>query len=478
MFLKKLMCLALLVCLALPTAFAIEGGDNQILPGTDVKLPANLARQWDDVTVTVVPYKNLEDGTQLSMIICAPADNANEDPAARPCIVYTRGSGLRAVTANDFLGKENDVQLVRCVMLAKQGYVAAAVEFRGYTTEPAGSGTFPAALQDIRAAVRFLKASAAEYGIDVNRFGVMGQSSGGYESGMLGVTNGAWGVEVPEDVLGGAMGALYFSEQEADDAIAEGKNVLKLDTAAGDINPEAINYNSDVIAAIDFYGIAKIDQIGEGEFQHTLAANTAQEEVKFMTGSDTTEIWDTPYVHTAANPFWYLDETDAATLTMLFVHGTGDTRVYPSNTENFFNLAKENNINAYRFLIPNAGHGGDRFTEDDTYTLVLDFFDETLKGYAGNRVVAFPSEGGAVKVSLNGEDVTEAPWKLSNLSVEDVITVEAVADEGATFNGLSIETIGDDYVVETKTVYTPVYEFTGDACVNVTASFYVAPSGN
>ncbi len=476
MMLKKLLCFALLLCLAIPSAFAIEGGDNQILPGTDVKLPANLARAWDDVTVSVVPYKSLEDGSQLSMVVCIPADNANENPAARPCIVYTRGSGLRAVSVNDFLGKPNDMQLVRCIMLAKQGYVTAAVEFRGYTTEPAGSGTFPAALQDVRAAVRFLKANAAEYGIDVEKFGVMGQSSGGYESGILGVTNGAWAVEVPEDVKGGAMGELYFSEADADAAIAVGKNVLKLDTAAGDLHPEAAKSNSSVIAAVDFYGIAKIDEIGVGEFQHTLAANTAQEEVKFMTGSDTTEIWDTPYVHTAANPFWYLDETDANTLSMLFVHGTGDTRVYPSNTENFFNLAKENNITAYRFLIPNAGHGGDRFIEDDTYTLVLDFFDETLKGFTGNRVNVYPAEGGEVKISLNGEDVTAFPWKLNNLTAEDRITVEAVAGENATFNGLSIETIGDNYVVETKTVYTPVFEFTGEACVNVIASFFTMPA--
>lgn len=476
MMLKKLLCLALLLCLAIPAAYAIEGGDNQVLPGTDVKLPANIAKQWDDVTVTVVPYKNLDNGTQLSMVICVPADNASENPAARPCIVYTRGSGLRAVTVNDFLGKPNDMQLVRCVMLAKQGYVAAAVEFRGYTTEPAGTGTFPAALQDVRAAVRFLKANAAEYGIDVEKFGVMGQSSGGYEAGILGVTNGAWAVEVIEDVKGGAMGELYFSEKEADEAIAAGKNVLKLDTAAGDISPEAVNFNSAVIAAVDYYGIAKIDEIGTGEFQHTLAANTAQEEVKFMTGSDTTEIWDTPYVHTAANPFWYIDETDANTLSMLFIHGLADTRVYPSNTENFFALAKENNVKAYRFLIPGAGHGGDRFTEDDTNTLLLDFFAEALKGISGNRVMVYPAEGGEVKISLNGEDVTDAPWKLSNLSASDKITVEAVAGEGATFNGLSIETIGDDYAVETKTVYTPVYEFTGEACVNVIPSFFVRPA--
>lgn len=408
------------------TAFAIQGGDNQILPGTATMLPATMSVQWEDVTITVVPFKKLESGAQLSMVICIPPDNANEDPSTRPCIIMTRGSGYRAVTVSDFLDKPNDQQLVRAIMLAKQGYVVAAVEFRGYTTEPVGSGTFPAALQDVRAGVRFLKANATEYGIDTEKFGVIGQSSGGYQSGILGVTNGIWAVEVVEDIAGGAMGEIYYSEADADAAINAGKNILKLDTAAGDIHPEAVNHNSEVIATIVLYGIAKIDEIGTGDFQHTLAANTSQEEVKFMTGRDDIEIWDTPYVHTASNPFWYINETDAEKLSLLFVHGLADTRVYPSNTENFFNLAKDNNITAYRFLLPEAGHGGDRFSQDDLNTLYLDFFDETLKGYYGNRVIICPAINGNISVALNDVDVTKTPWMLNNLTAEDKITVTGV----------------------------------------------------
>lgn len=468
---KKVLPVFLAATMMAGTACAIEGGDNQILPGVDTAVPGMMAKAWEDVQVLTVPYKNLESGEQLQMIICLPPENASENPAARPCIVMTRGSGLRAVTVNDFLGKENDQQLVRGMMLAKQGYVVAAVEFRGYTTEPVGSGTFPAALQDIRAAVRFLKANAETYGIDTEKFGSIGQSSGGYESGILGVTNGAWAVEVPEDAEGAAIGELYFSEADADAAIAAGKTVVKLDTAAGDVDPNAVNFNSAVTASVDLYGIAKIDEIGEGEFQHTLAANTAQEEVKFMTGEEVLEIWETPYVHTAANPYWYFDETDANELNMLFVHGTADTRVYPSSTEKFYNNCKANNVNAYRFLIPDAGHGGDRFGQDDLYTLLSDFYAENLKGENGNRVIVFPAQGGSITVSLNGEDVTETPWKLNNLSAQDKVTVQATADENSCFSGMVIETIDDNYVVETKTVYTSTVQFDGSACVNVTANF-------
>ena len=105
-------------------------------------------------------------------------------------------------------------------------------------------GMFPAALQDCRAAIRFLKASAETYGIDPDKIGVIGQSSGGYESSMLAVTNGAWGVEVAEDAAGAPLGTLYFTEADMEAAIAEGKNVVKLDTSVGDLLETAKNFKT------------------------------------------------------------------------------------------------------------------------------------------------------------------------------------------------------------------------------------------
>ena len=58
--------------------------------------------------------------------------------------------------------------------LAEAGLVAAAIDFRH-----AGDG-YPTSLADINYAIRWLKVHAGEYGVDANRIGLSGQSSGGH----------------------------------------------------------------------------------------------------------------------------------------------------------------------------------------------------------------------------------------------------------------------------------------------------------
>ena len=58
--------------------------------------------------------------------------------------------------------------------LAAEGFAVASVEYR-----LAGEAPFPAALQDVRAALRFLKSNAAKYRIDAGKVAVWGGSAGG-----------------------------------------------------------------------------------------------------------------------------------------------------------------------------------------------------------------------------------------------------------------------------------------------------------
>ena len=60
---------------------------------------------------------------------------------------------------------------------------------------------FPAQVADCRSAVRFIRKHAAEYNIDPNRIGVRGCSAGGHLAAMLGVSNGAEGIDNPGDDL-------------------------------------------------------------------------------------------------------------------------------------------------------------------------------------------------------------------------------------------------------------------------------------
>jgi hypothetical protein len=66
---------------------------------------------------------------------------------------------------------------------AERGYVIASVAYR-----LSGEAAFPSQLQDCKSAVLWLRANAAECGIDPTRIGVWGESAGGHLAALLGTT--------------------------------------------------------------------------------------------------------------------------------------------------------------------------------------------------------------------------------------------------------------------------------------------------
>jgi pectinesterase len=69
--------------------------------------------------------------------------------------------------------------------IATRGFVTAIVAYRLST-----QAQYPAAINDCKAAVRYLRAHAAELKIDPDRIGVMGGSAGGHLTGLMAMTNG------------------------------------------------------------------------------------------------------------------------------------------------------------------------------------------------------------------------------------------------------------------------------------------------
>ncbi len=74
--------------------------------------------------------------------------------------------------------------------LASRGYVAATISYR-----LSGETPFPAAIHDCKAAVRFLRANAKEYGIDADNIGAIGLSAGGHLTALLATSAGAQELE-------------------------------------------------------------------------------------------------------------------------------------------------------------------------------------------------------------------------------------------------------------------------------------------
>jgi acetyl esterase/lipase len=116
-----------------------------------------------------VTYAKVGD-EELKLNISVPKDAKG----ALPCIVIIHGGAWRAGHRDG----HNDLTW----KFAEQGYVSATVSYRFCPKY-----TFPAQVQDCKAAVRFLRANAEKYHIDPQRIGAVGFSAGAHLSMMLDV---------------------------------------------------------------------------------------------------------------------------------------------------------------------------------------------------------------------------------------------------------------------------------------------------
>ena len=94
----------------------------------------------------------------------------------RPAIIIIHGGGWNA-------GSKNDI-VYRALMVdyAMKGYVVANMNYRLLREAP-----FPACIEDVRCAIRWMKANADKLGIDPERIGTYGHSAGGHLSLMAGL---------------------------------------------------------------------------------------------------------------------------------------------------------------------------------------------------------------------------------------------------------------------------------------------------
>ncbi len=94
-----------------------------------------------------------------------------------PAIICIHGGGW-------FKGERSSMANLAQALAAK-GYVTATISYR-----LSGEAKFPAAIQDCKAAVRFLRANAAKFGIQSNDIGVTGLSAGGHLAALLATSGG------------------------------------------------------------------------------------------------------------------------------------------------------------------------------------------------------------------------------------------------------------------------------------------------
>jgi acetyl esterase/lipase len=134
-------------------------------PGAFVMLPADVShirRKWLDV-----PYATVSPAQKLDVFLPA----VGEGPF--PVVVHLHGGAFA-------MGDKRDAHLQAWLTGVQRGYAVVSVNYR-----LSGEAIFPAGIQDVKAAIRWLRANAAAYHLDGDRIAACGGSSGGNYAAMI-----------------------------------------------------------------------------------------------------------------------------------------------------------------------------------------------------------------------------------------------------------------------------------------------------
>lgn len=245
----------------------------------------------------------------------------------KPAVLYFPGGGFTSADHEKFLEMR--------YALARAGYVVAACEYRAVPNK------FPALLEDAKAAVRWMRAHASEFGVDANRIGLLGDSAGGYVVQMAGATNGEKNWDVGN-----------FKE-----------------------------VSSDVQAVVSIYGISDLTTIGEGIGNENVHASAAVTEALLLNGPAFKDFAGAsvnadPQKAKAASPIGHVDGTEPP---FLLMHGSGDKVVSPLQSKKMFEALQNKKVEAEYVLVRGAEHGDLPWYQPGVISRVVNFFDRHLK---------------------------------------------------------------------------------------------------
>jgi acetyl esterase/lipase len=251
------------------------------------------------------------DGFSLQLDLYLP-----EKPVAAksPLVVYVHGGGWGS-------GSKRDMPLAALVC---KGFAAVSVNYR-----LSGEAPFPAQIHDIKAAIRFLRAHAAELGVDATRIAISGSSAGGHLAALVGVTNG----------------------------------VKDLEGTVGD----NLTQSSDVQAIVSFFGASDLQTILGQSTPNGRELRMAALQKLLRCQPD-----ENPELARQASPVFHVDPSDPP---LLLIHGNADPQM-PFEQSVELKKAYEAVHRSVRLeIIPGGKHGGREFYDERRLQLVANFLN-------------------------------------------------------------------------------------------------------
>ncbi len=229
-----------------------------------------------------------------------------------PAVIYIHGGGWAG----------GDKYPSRVGMLAEANFFCISINYR-----LSDQAKFPAAVEDCKCAVRWLRANAEEYNINPDRIGVWGGSAGGHLSMMVGCVDESAGLE----------GSGGWGE-----------------------------YSSRVQAVCSFYGPTDLNRLFMSSQYYDLIGYTLEER---------------PDLYEAASPISYVSTGDPP---LLMIHGTSDVIVPYSQSESMQQAYNQAGLEVNLVKVAGGGHGfnpeGDISpSAAEINRMVLDFFTQHLK---------------------------------------------------------------------------------------------------
>jgi acetyl esterase/lipase len=247
--------------------------------------------------VTGLPYQTYTSWSgyrSLKLDLYLTPDSLNAR-GPRPFIVFAHGGGWLGGSPRTTGAFSNWPEVL--ASFAARGYVVASVSCR-----LSGEATSPVPVQDVKAAIRCLRANANSFNVDKNRGLVWGPSAEGQVADLVGVSCGVEALEPPA------------TESDCVQGVVDWYGVTSFTSAAAN----ASNAKSAYLAALGCEDVACVDTAGP-----------------------------------AASPVTYVDPTDPP---ILIIHGTADKTVRFQQAQELHDRLRANNVRVELLALPGIDH--------------------------------------------------------------------------------------------------------------------------